>query len=233
MNDPNLDAPSADGMDLGPITVMFDTSVLLYMIMDEVGLKHDADFVPQVRKFVQGKNQAVLKEVVSQVEREMKRREFKEMTRNESIGGSGVGSMTDRVAEILRKEYKRIDVVEWESHSVKIKNILDKLISNPDHDMSQNWLKMKKTWLLNKNIDINQLKTTEDKRETLRILRKEMLRGRDVKILAKAMKISETRKIHFVSNDGDHVFLGKSVRALTEERMLVYRPRNRGVFRII
>ena len=96
--------------------------------------------------------------------------------------------------------------------------------------MSQNWLKSKKTWLLKNNIDINGLETIEKKREALRILKKEMLRGRNIKILAKAMKISETKKIHFVSNYGDHVFLGKSVMALTKNRMLMYKPGNSEIY---
>ena len=104
MNDNhNPDVQSADGADVDRITVMFDTSVLLYVIMDEVGLSHDANFTLQVRKFVKGKNQAVSKEVASQIEMKMKRKKSKGRARNESIGGSGAGSMIERTGDPKRK----------------------------------------------------------------------------------------------------------------------------------
>ena len=199
MNDNhNPDVQSADGADVDRITVVFDTSVLLYVIMDEVGLSRDANVALQVRKFIKGKNQAASKEVASQIEMKMKRKKSKGRIRNESIGGSGAGSMIERAVEILREKYGRIDTDEWKIYFEKIENILNTLVSHPEHVMSQNWLKSKKTWLLNNNIDINGLETIEKKREALRILKKEMLRGRDIKILAKAMKISETKKIVIV-----------------------------------
>ena len=233
MNDNhNPDVQSADGADVDQITVMFDTSVLLYVIMDEVGLSHDIKFTPHVRKFVKGKNQAVSKEVASQIEIRLKEKKSKGRARNESIGGSGVGSMIERAVKTLREKYEIIDTDEWKSYSEKIENILSTLVSNPEHAMSQNWLTRKKTLLFKKNKDINGLETIEAKRDALRILKKEMLKGKDITILAKAMKMSETRKIHFVSNDGDHVFLGKSVMALTKNRMRVYKPRNWEIYHV-
>ena len=151
MNDNhNPDVQSADGADVDQITVMFDTSVLLYVIMDEVGLSHDIKFTPHVRKFVKGKNQAVSKEVASQIEIRLKEKKSKGRARNESIGGSGVGSMIERAVKTLREKYEIIDTDEWKSYSEKIENILSTLVSNPEHAMSQNWLTRKKTLLFKK-----------------------------------------------------------------------------------
>ena len=231
-NNYNPDASPADNARLNSVAVIFDTSVLLYLVMDEIGLKNKCEFMSAVREFIKGKKQLILKEVASQIEIEIKRRESMGKIRGEHGGKLKMESIQDMITEILSEKYERIDVQGWEDYFEMIRHILKKLIEKPNHSMSWEWLKMKRKFLLKQGIDVNQLRTAGKKMEALRILEKEMLRGRDIKILAKAMKASKTRKIHFVSNDGDHVFLGKSAKALTEGRLRVYRPKGKGILQI-
>ena len=202
--------------------VTFDTSVISCLVLDLMGVEQDIRFsISKVRKFMEGKRKAILKEVSREV--------GDRITDMLSKRGEETGRVID-VTEILKE-----DGFEWISNSEcrdykqyyeAIKERMQWMVSNPNSAVSTRWLKLKWTWLRNKKIvreNTDYAMSGGMKRKTLRYLKKKAGRD-DMRMLAKVMKISETGMVYFLSNDGDHIALREWANGKTNGRLRIERP---------
>ena len=204
--------------------VVFDSSVLVDVILNQMGFRtHSAFNVVKVRKFMKGKNLAVvgtscteITNVILAMRNAGKLEEGYQLSPTEIMR---------RIDNILMEGYEKIDAKnrDYEEYLKGLLEMMDRIVERPDSETAKRWLRFKRAMLHDKCARREGENSNSWTRRKLRYLRNEARRN-DVKILAKVMWLSHKRKICFVSDDGDHIIFDDWVRCKTEERMEICRP---------
>ncbi len=129
------------------------------------------------------------------------------------------------VNDVLPKGYEKIDVrrMDYEKHLKAMISMMDRIVEMPDSKTARRWLRLKRTMLRDKCARKEGEKGDVWTRRKLRYLRREAKRN-DAKMLAKAMWLSDKRKVYFVSNDGDHLIFDEWAENRTGGRIEICRP---------
>ena len=214
------------GPGAGSITVILDTSVLFFKVLDRMGLEHDAPFdVSEVCRFVKGRRVAIFGDLFKELKRTVKH------DLRQSYDRRRTDCLLEDMRHILRDEgVRQISNKKcsgYRAYRQEISEMVDWMASHPCHDRSIKWVMSKRTSLIQKEILGNGKKNCTLSKTAIKAalehLKREICK-KDMKVLAVAMKIAETDNVCFVSNDGDHLLFREWAGKRSQNRLSMWRP---------
>ena len=221
------------------VVAVFDTSVLLGLILDRLELGPDASFsICDVSHVLGVERRLITEDVQAEIFHKVEDKAGQKFDAGIAAGipagleeRDGYVQRKKRDAEvILAAEYELVSNEEcWDyrPHYREIMKQMNHMVENPRSEQADDWIRLKRMVLkTERGIAWGpERDLPDDKRKEALGYLVSCARGNDVRIIAKAMKISEGKRVRFVSDDADHAVLAKWAEKRTGGFMTVWRPK--------